>query len=162
MQGGAGVRHIARVSLELDDLMIHEPHAEVPVEQHHAVAHIVDYGLQCLARVLGVSARQRGLRLRGMQLELLLLDLGDIARRAHHASDAALGVAHRNAVMPRPTPAPVRRSISVFALEALRLTLEVRDQGAPIGLQVVRMDPLVPFLGSGHFIRKAYQPAERR
>jgi hypothetical protein len=72
VEGGTGVCHLRRVSLEFDELMVDEPQAEVLVEQRNAVVQIVNHCLQHLARMLGVSACRRDFCPRGMQFAFAL------------------------------------------------------------------------------------------
>ena len=89
-----------RETLEIHELAVDELPAHILVEQHHAVAHVVEHGLHDRARLLGLGARRgcfgarafggvaRGFGgfLGGGERFLALLQLGDVAIDAEQAA----------------------------------------------------------------------------
>ena len=69
-----------------------------------------------LARLLDVAMRGRDLP-RGVELKFALANLGDVAGHADHAARAAVGIAHRDAVLARPAPCAVAALIAEFNVE---------------------------------------------
>ena len=75
------------------------------------------------------------------------LVLGDVDGRADHAVGEAVRAAQRDAALARPAPLRVIVEVAVFADEARRVALQVRDQRGAIGRQVVGMQPAGRLLG---------------
>ena len=110
------------------------------IDQHDAVAHVLQHRAHVLARRLDLGAR-RG------ELLLLQLVVGDVDRGADHAVGVAVGPAQRDAALARPAPLPVIVEIAVFGGEARHLALEMRDQRLQVMREIVRVQPLGRLLG---------------
>ena len=73
------MRDFGRVALKFHQPLIGELDVEIAVEQHHAVAHVVEHGLQHGAGFFSLGARGLGRFLRGRECFLALLEFGDVA-----------------------------------------------------------------------------------